>query len=405
MIIQSNQCISGDIGAKRDFTTLKEFYIQFLVDDLLPWWLKHSIDKEYGGIFSCISDDGKVLSEDKYIWSQVRALWTFSTSYNRVRNDSGYLELSKQIFEFIKKCGQNENGNWNYLVDRKGNLKEGALSFQTDAFAICGLVEYAIASGCEEAIAMAKKTYERAKYCIAHPGSYQTKPYPIPEGTKAQRISMQFSLAFAELGKFLKDERVLQDGIELTRDVLENFCREGEKFIAEYLSLDNEILDGAIGRYISPGHGIETAWFQLENLRNSNHCEWLKQSAEVMRWCFDKGWDNKHGGLYLGVDLQGLEPYLPNSETKIWWPFTEALCGALMAYEVLEEDWCLDWYLKTHNWAFTHFPDRENGEWSQRLDRFGNKMDKVVALPVKDPFHLPRGVIYSIDCLKRLELK
>ena len=29
-------------------------------------------------------------------------------------------------------------------------------------------------------------------------------------------------------------------------------------------------------------------------------------------------------------------------------------------------------------------------------------MDEVVALPVKDPFHLPRAVIYMIKVLERL---
>ena len=37
------------------------------------------------------------------------------------------------------------------------------------------------------------------------------------------------------------------------------------------------------------------------------------------------------------------------------------------------------------------------------LDRKGRKLDETVALPVKDPFHLPRGLIHSIESLGRLQ--
>ena len=55
-----------------------------------------------------------------------------------------------------------------------------------------------------------------------------------------------------------------------------------------------------------------------------------------------------------------------------------------------------------HNYAFGHFPVAEHGEWTQKLDRRGRKLTEVVALPVKDPFHLPRALILCADVLQRL---
>ena len=31
-----------------------------------------------------MSEDGQVLSGDKFIWSQARSVWTFSALYNRI---------------------------------------------------------------------------------------------------------------------------------------------------------------------------------------------------------------------------------------------------------------------------------------------------------------------------------
>ena len=134
----------------------------------------------------------------------------------------------------------------------------------------------------------------------------------------------------------------------------------------------------------------------------SNH--WSIFACEVIRWCLERGWDDEFGGLFLGIDAEGKEPiFWKNAELKLWWPHTEALPACLMAYEHTGAAWCLEWYAKIHEWAFAHFPVREHGEWTQRLDRQGRKINKLVALPVKDPFHLPRGLIFAMESLKRLK--
>jgi len=43
------------------------------------------------------------------------------------------------------------------------------------------------------------------------------------------------------------------------------------------------------------------------------------------------------------------------------------------------------------------------GEWVQIRDRAGKPEDKVVALPVKDPYHITRAFMHAIQCLGRLE--
>jgi N-acylglucosamine 2-epimerase len=42
------------------------------------------------------------------------------------------------------------------------------------------------------------------------------------------------------------------------------------------------------------------------------------------------------------------------------------------------------------------------GEWIQIRNRKGEPEEKVVALPVKDPFHVTRVFIHIINCLERL---
>ena len=75
-----------------DLAKYLELYRTELLDRTVPFWTRYGVDWEHGGICTCISDQGEVLSTDKYMWSQLRAIWTFSALYNRIealsRNDS-----------------------------------------------------------------------------------------------------------------------------------------------------------------------------------------------------------------------------------------------------------------------------------------------------------------------------
>jgi hypothetical protein len=57
-------------ATKRD--SLIRVYRDGLLDDVVPFWLKHGVDRENGGIFSCLDRDGSVFDTDKSIWIQGR---------------------------------------------------------------------------------------------------------------------------------------------------------------------------------------------------------------------------------------------------------------------------------------------------------------------------------------------
>src|SRR5262249_32741476 len=118
---------------------------------------------------------------------------------------------------------------------------------------------------------------------------------------------------------------------------------------------------------------------------------------EAIRWHLEAGWDPEFGGIFLGIDAEGNEPFTANWDKKPWWPHTEALYALLLAYQLTGAPWCMDWYWRVHDWSFAHYPVAGAGEWRQRLNRRGEPTDELIALPVKDPFHLPRAAILITD--------
>ena len=61
-----------------DFKKLSDRYRNELLDNVLPFWLENSQDREYGGYFSCLNRDGSVYDTDKFIWLQGREVWMFA---------------------------------------------------------------------------------------------------------------------------------------------------------------------------------------------------------------------------------------------------------------------------------------------------------------------------------------
>jgi N-acylglucosamine 2-epimerase len=384
------------------FVDLLAIYRAELLERTVPFWLAHAIDRKHGGILTCISDKGEVQSSDKYMWSQLRAIWTFSALYNYIEARQEWLDAAWHIFDFVKRYGRDQDGNWVFAVTAQGEVLEGASSIYAGGFAIYGLTELARATGNAEVIEMALETYTAVQQQLANPGSYQTAPYPLPEGVKAHGVSMIFSLVFHKLGLLLKDEAILTTGHQQAEEVMTAFLRPEHDLLFEYVHLDNTLIDSPQGRAIVPGHAIESMWFMIHIYRYWRDKARIAEAVATIKRHIAYGWDEQFGGILLARDSAGGDPWWPFANSKLWWPHTEALYALLLAYEQSGAGWALEWYEKVHNYAFSHYPVSKYGEWTQKLDRQGQKFTETVALPVKDPFHLPRSLIYCTNLLQRL---
>ena len=86
-----------------NFKALASQYEKELRENCLPFWLNNSIDKEFGGYFSCLNRDGSVFDTDKFIWLQGREVWLFAMLYNNLEKNQEWLDTAIGGAEFLKK--------------------------------------------------------------------------------------------------------------------------------------------------------------------------------------------------------------------------------------------------------------------------------------------------------------
>ena len=82
----------------------RNYYLSFfqreLTDRLLFFWMDRCLDKDNGGYLNCFSNDGsRLVSTDKYTWSQGRFLWVFSRLAN-IESDL-FDEKERAVFLYI----------------------------------------------------------------------------------------------------------------------------------------------------------------------------------------------------------------------------------------------------------------------------------------------------------------
>jgi N-acylglucosamine 2-epimerase len=375
-------------------------YRELLLDGIVPFWMRHGADREYGGVLSCMHEDGTPISTEKYIWSQARFVWTCSALYNRIERRPEFLERARETIDFLLAHGRDEHGRWVYRTTREGAVLEGASSIYSDCFAAYGLSEYCRARPDPELLAVARETFRCICRRIEEPGFHETAPYLLPPDRRNHGVPMILTETANELAKTTGDAVIDADAGMYANRVMSHFLRPERKCLVEFLDSQYRELPAPEGTFIMPGHAIESMWFVLHWALSRGEKDVAARAVEAIRWHLEKGWDPEYGGLFLSIDREGGEPFQKHSEKKMWWPHCEALYATLLANELTGEKWCRDWYERLHEWSFGHFPMSDTGEWRQRLDRQGQPTTELIALPVKDPFHLPRAVMLILALLE-----
>ena len=375
-------------------------YRDGLLNDTVPFWMKHTIDREYGGFLNFLDQDGSVVNTDKPVWVLGRFIWLMSALYNRVEKKAEWLETAKHGIDFIEKHCFDTDGRMFYEVTRDGRPLRKRRYLFTETFGVIAFSEYSLAAGDEERLDRARSLYRLLIRYSQNPELLPPKIYPQTRQAKSHAMAMILLATTQQLRRTGDDplyEEVINHSLE---EVFRDFMHEDVKAVFETVGPNGERLDSPEGRSIVPGHAIETAWFIMEEGRHRKDDALIEKACTILDWMLDWGWDPKYGGLLYYVDVEGkpCEPY--EHDMKLWWPHNEAIYACLLAYRLTGKKKYEEWFEKIHEWSYSHFPDRKNGEWFKYLHRDGTVSSTLKGNRWGGPFHLPR---MQLNCWKLLE--
>ncbi|HEY1193610.1 AGE family epimerase/isomerase [Flavobacterium sp.] len=377
------------------------------LDSILKYWSERTIDDQNGGFVGQIDfNDHLISNAEKGSVLNARILWTFSASYATTKNENHKI-LAERAFEFLAAYFYDTQfGGLFWSINEDKTPKDTKNQIYALAFAIYGLSEYYAISKNERALEIAKNLYSKIQehsYDTANKGYFEafTRDWQAIDDLrlsakdanekKTMNTHLHIIEGYVNLYKVWKDEKLLQDILELLKTIEQHFINTETGHLRLFFDENwKEKPD-----VISYGHDIEAAWLLQQCAEISedqtliaNFKKYAIQIAEATKEGLDID-----GGLWYEFDSEKNE-LIPE---KHWWPQAEALIGFYNAYQLTGKEEYLDIVFKI--WKFTkkYMIDQQNGEWYWGVYQDYSIMKKDKAGFWKCPYHNGRACIELIQ--------
>lgn len=395
------------MNVKEYIKSWAESYKKDLTENIMPFWMQYGLDRENGGVYTCVNRDGSLMDTTKSVWFQGRFAFICSFAYNNVEKNQEWLDAAKSTLEFIEKHCFDEQGHMYFSVTAEGKPLRKRRYVFSETFAAIAMSEYALATGDQHWAKRAIQVFEDTQRFLATPGFLPAK---FEEDVKLQGHSIVMILI--NVGSCIRkvvDDPKLTQQIDDSIDKLKKYFIHPEfKCLLETVGENGEFIDTNMTRTINPGHCIETSWFIMEEAKLRG---WDKPmfdlALQVFDWSWDWGWDKQYGGIINFRDCKNLPSQDYSQDMKFWWPQCETIIASLYAYLGTGDEKYLYRHERISEWTYAHFPDAEYGEWYGYLHRDGTVAQPAKGNLYKGPFHIPRmmikGYMLCQEILKKLE--
>lgn len=381
------------------------------LDNILSFWIKHTIDEKNGGFYGTILSSGvTVKNANKGAILNGRILWSFSAAYNFNKNPK-YLEVAERAFNYFSDYFiDKKNGGIFWELDYTGNPVNRRKQAYALGFAIYGLSEYYRASGNERSLNLAQELFWTIEKNLSDKefGGYIEALSENWEPLEDMRLSLKDANEPKSMNTHLHllepytnlyrswKNPILADCIKkLIRIFLDKIIDNKTAHFNLFFDMDWKVKSSII----SYGHDIEGSWLlyeAAEELGVHNLIEEVKAMAiRMVDVTKNEGSDidgsifNEREGAHLDTD-------------KHWWPQAEAMVGYINVWQITGDKKYLDEAEKVWNFIKLRIIDNELGEWFWRVDKSGDPYisdDKTGFW--KCPYHNTRALIEVVSRLRK----
>lgn len=395
------------MNVKEYIKSWAESYKKDLTENIMPFWMEYGLDRENGGVYTCVNRDGSLMDTTKSVWFQGRFAFICSFAYNNVEKKQEWLDAAKSTLEFIEKHCFDEQGHMYFSVTAEGKPLRKRRYVFSETFAAIAMSEYALATGDQHWAKRAIQVFEDTQRFLATPGFLPAK-FEADVKLQGHSIVMILINVGSCIRKVVNDPKLTQQIDESIEKLKKYFIHPEFKCLLETVGENGEFIDTNMTRTINPGHCIETSWFIMEEAKLRG---WDKpmfdMALQVFDWSWDWGWDKQYGGIINFRDCKNLPSQDYSQDMKFWWPQCETIIASLYAYLGTGDEKYLYRHERISEWTYAHFPDAEYGEWYGYLHRDGTVAQPAKGNLYKGPFHIPRmmikGYMLCQEILKKLE--
>jgi cellobiose epimerase len=384
-----------------------------LKTDILPFWIKHTPDRERGGFFGLITNDLKVYKDaPRGMLLTARILWTYSAAYRRYQ-DPQYLEMARWAYADLEaRFWDKVNSGYFWTISADGTPKMDGKQIYGHTFAIYALSEFYRATGEKPALDRAIEVYRLIeKYSRDRQnGGYLeafTRDWMRPQGkrlselgpeyAKSQNTHLHLMEAYTNLYRAWPDAGLRTDLKAIIEIMTTRILSKSGKHLILFFDADWK----PRSETISFGHDIEANWLLTDAAEALGDPELLKTvnktSLALAEAVLAEGCD-QDGSIFYEANPTGI-----SDSNKEWWAEVEAAVGFLNAYQISGDAKFLTAAQRVWEFSEKHLIDRKNGEWFFRVTKTGKVVSGGAKVGIwKCPYHNSRACMEITDRVRAI---
>ena len=383
-----------------------------LVGNILPFWIKHTVDQVNGGFYGALTNDLRVLNDvPRSAVVCARMLWTFSTVY-RVLGDADCLRIARHAYDYLaQRFWDSVYGGVYWALDYGGQPVNDRKHTYAQAFATYGLAEFYRTTREPESLRLAQELFrlvEMHTFDAVNGGNIECRSREWGalddmrlsardmNCAKSMNTLLHLMEAYTNLMRVCDDAELASRQADLIRAFFDHIvdactCHLKLFFDHEWRSLSD---------IVSFGHDIEASWLLVEAAEVLGQPDVLAQAREtavqMAQAVYEQGRDVDGSLLYEAM------PHRINGD-KHWWAQAEGVVGFYNAYELSSQAHFAQAAVRLWEYIEERFVDRTHGDWFKVLNRVGAPYAEQFKVgPWECPYHHSR---LCLEMMARLNKK
>jgi mannobiose 2-epimerase len=358
---------------------LKSEVKEELINNILPFWMTKMIDSGDGGFYGRIDGSGRIFTDaDKGCVLNSRILWTFSSAFRILKNPE-YLKTAERSKDYLlDHFFDKEFGGVFWLLDHKGQMKDGKKQIYAQAFAIYGLTEYYRITNDSACLGKAIELFrliEKYSYDNKLDGYFEAfsrewgalDDLRLSAKDANEKKTMNTHLhvleAYTNLYRIWKDDLLKKQLYKLigvfTDRIVNSQTFNLNMFFDEQWNDKTDL--------VSYGHNIESSWLIYEAalvLGDNSIISKVKKICIGIAEAAKEGIIADGSMIYENFFKSGRIDY-----DRHWWVQAETVIGFMNAYTLSGNEEYLGLSLAAWKFISDHMVDRKNGEWYWSVDK------------------------------------
>lgn len=376
-----------------------------LLTEVLPFWERHSIDRDHGGFITHLARDGAVTdSSEKFLVMQTRMIYSFAAGFD-LGGPVEWLNLAGQGVDFLLRHFRDAtHDGWFWSTSREGEPRQVGKRTYGHAFAAFALAEYARVSRDRRALAAAVHTWSLASRHL-----WDEENGGVIEGCEREwrpsdenhRMGTHLHVleALLSLQEATGEARYLPPVLDICDLFVTRMAEADHRSGLEYFLPDWRHNAERSRNLVDYGHNLEAAWLLLRMHGREDVPAYRDTARQFLDYCLRFGVDRVHGGVFSHGPL-GREASV---REKIWWVQCEAIVAFLLGYLVFEDRRYWDAFRQVLSFCMAHLHDAQHGEWFSSVGEDGTPRRTDKGSEWKAAYHVTQACCYAHQYLSEIQ--